>query len=58
MTTRDADRYGRARIVTLRRDVNRLRAAIAKGHPIETQEAWDNCERWVDRLFTTEGSDG
>lgn len=46
--------YGRAKIVTLRRDVNALRKAIrAEGTPA-VQDAWDKMERWVDRVFTTD----
>ncbi len=47
-------RYGRAKIVTLRRDVNALRKAIrAEGTPA-VQDAWEKAERWVDRVFTTD----
>ena len=50
------DRYGKTRIIKLRRAVDALRHAIAKGDPEETQRAWDRCEPWVDRIFVTEAT--
>ena len=40
-------RYGAARIQTVQRDFNALRAAI-RAHDSEAAEtAWDRCERWL-----------
>lgn len=41
-------RYGRAKTATVRRDFNRLRAAIRKWDAEETEKAFDKCERWLD----------
>lgn len=49
--------YGRAKIVTLRRDVNALRRAIRTEGTTSVQDAWDKVERWVDRIFTIEQHD-
>lgn len=46
----EPDRYGRAKVSTIRRDINRLRAAI-QSHDLDAIEAaWLDCERWVDFL--------
>lgn len=50
------DRYGNAKITTLRRDLNELRTAVRSEGTDRVQNAWDNCERWLDRAFVPAGS--
>ncbi|MFX4298544.1 hypothetical protein [Pseudosulfitobacter pseudonitzschiae] len=49
-----SERYGKAKIVTLRRDVDALRKAIRAEGSENVQECWEKVERWVDRVFTTD----
>lgn len=42
--------HGRAKITTIRRDLNRLRKAIRSHDSEATEEAWDKCERWLEAL--------
>ena len=44
-------RHGQRRVVTMWRDWNNLRKAVASGDPVATQEAFDLCEPWVDWCF-------
>lgn len=48
---------GRAKVETMRRDINRLRKAIRGWDPEAAEKAWDKCERWVSCLSPTEGID-
>lgn len=54
MTNRDemADlRHGNAKIVTIIRDIERLRRAI-RSHDAEAAEAaWERCERWLEYVI-------
>lgn len=43
-------RYGRVKYATIRRDLDRLRAAIRAWNPEETEVAWERCERWLEAL--------
>lgn len=43
-----SETYGRAKIVTIKKDFDDLRAAIRSHDAKETEKAWDRCERWVD----------
>lgn len=45
------DRYGRAKITTIRRDFDALRAAISGYDQAAIQDAWDRCERWLGYVF-------
>lgn len=44
----DVARYGRAKISTVLRDLNRLRSAVRSHDTEATEEAWEKCERWID----------
>lgn len=44
-------KHGQRRVVTMWRDWNNLRKAVASGDPVATQEAFDLCEPWVDWCF-------
>lgn len=46
-----SDRYGRVKLATIRRDFDKLRAAIQSHDPERTEDAWLDCERWVDFVF-------
>lgn len=52
--TDTTERYGKAKIVTLRRDVDDLRTAIRAEGTENVQDCWDKVERWVDEVFKTE----
>ncbi|QRD50042.1 hypothetical protein JNX05_12040 [Pseudosulfitobacter pseudonitzschiae] len=39
-----------ARTQTMLRDFDRLRRAISAHDSFAAEEAWSNCERWVDQL--------
>lgn len=57
----DDPRHGRAKGSTIVRDFNRLRAAIQRHDPEATEDAWLNCERWLDYAFARAmagGADG
>jgi hypothetical protein len=41
-------RYGTTKLSTIKRDFDRLRAAIQRHDPEATEAAWLDCERWVD----------
>jgi hypothetical protein len=43
--------YGRAKIVTIRRDFDRHRQACREGDITQVQETWDMCERWLGYVF-------
>lgn len=47
----EPDRYGRAKLGTIKRDFDRLRLAIQEHRPEETEAAWLDCERWLDFVF-------
>jgi hypothetical protein len=50
--TREApERYGQVKLATIIRDFNRLRTAIQNHDPEATEEAWLNCERWLEFAF-------
>lgn len=38
---------GAAKVETMMKDFNRLRAAIRSHDTVATETAWDKCERWV-----------
>lgn len=42
---------GTTKITTILRDFNRLRRAIQRHDPEETEAAWLDCERWLDAIF-------
>lgn len=44
-------RHGQRRVVGMWRDWNALRQAVALGDPVATQQAFDECEPWVDWCF-------
>lgn len=48
-----SERYGKAKIVTLRADVDALHKAIRSEGSQNVQDCWEKVERWVDRIFTT-----
>lgn len=41
------DRYGAAKLTTIRRDFGLLRTAIRAHDSEATETAWLNCERWL-----------
>ena len=41
------DRYGAAKLTTIRRDFGRLRTAIRAHDSEATETAWLDCERWL-----------
>ena len=43
----EPDRYGRAKVSTVRRDINKLRAAIHAHDLDKIEDAWLDCERWL-----------
>lgn len=51
LTFPKSTKHGQLRVVTMWRDWNDLRKAVASGDPIRIQEAFDECEPWVDWCF-------
>ncbi len=48
-----SDRYGRAKMTTIRRDFDALRTAIAAHDTFATEAAWEKCERWLGAIYET-----
>ena len=44
-----------SRVITMRRDIDRLRKAIRSHDPVASDAALDKCERWFDQLSPNEG---
>lgn len=45
------DRFGRAKVATIQRDINALRAAIRDHDAEATEIAWDHVERWLGAMY-------
>jgi hypothetical protein len=56
-TAQDVPRFGRAKITTLQRDVNKLRKVIREWNPEATEVAWIDCERWLPAIFRPDAQD-
>lgn len=52
--THNTPRFGKAKIVTLQRDVNALRRAIRAHDSEATEAAWEKCKRWVSAIFKSD----
>ena len=52
--TKDVERYGKAKVSTVRRDFDKLRQAIREWDNEAIQGAWDKCERWLGFIYEKE----
>lgn len=44
------ERYGNAKLATIRRDFDKLRTAIRSHASQDAEDAWEKCERWLEAI--------